>query len=149
MIIDNIENAQNYFNLHPSFKDAFQYIASNDFSTINDAIIEFPNEIKAFITTGQGKLKATSLEKFECHDKYIDIQFCVSGVETFGWKPREKCYLQKGAYNPEKDVRFFNEQPDMFFQLTNNQFAIFFPNDVHAPMIGDSEIKKLVVKIKI
>lgn len=37
----------------------------------------------------------------------------------------------------------------MFFQLTNTQFAIFFPEDVHAPMIGEGNIKKLVIKVKI
>jgi beta-galactosidase beta subunit len=37
----------------------------------------------------------------------------------------------------------------MFFELTDNQFAIFFPEDVHAPMIGDEVIKKLIVKVKI
>jgi YhcH/YjgK/YiaL family protein len=149
MIIDSITNAQHYYNLHPSFKDALVYIALSDFSEINDGTIEFPNDCRAFITTGQGKSKETSLEKFECHDQFIDIQFCINGIETFGWKPREKCNSQKGAYNPDKDVRFFNDEPDMFFRLTKNQFAIFFPNDVHAPMIGESEIKKLVVKIKI
>ena len=44
---------------------------------------------------------------------------------------------------------FYVDRPDMFFQLTNNQFAIFFPEDVHAPMIGKSEIKKMVIKVKI
>ena len=29
----------------------------------------------------------------------------------------------------------------MYFQLTDGQFAIFFPEDVHAPMIGEGEIK--------
>jgi len=56
---------------------------------------------------------------------------------------------QKGEYNAEKDVVFYNDAPDMYFQLTNNQFAIFFPEDVHAPMIGEGEIKKLVIKVKI
>jgi beta-galactosidase beta subunit len=37
----------------------------------------------------------------------------------------------------------------MYFQLTDRQFAIFFPDDVHAPMIGENEIKKLVIKVKI
>jgi YhcH/YjgK/YiaL family protein len=37
----------------------------------------------------------------------------------------------------------------MFFQLTDGQFAIFFPEDVHAPMIGEGEIKKVVIKVKI
>lgn len=35
-----------------------------------------------------------------------------------------------------KDVQFYSDAPDMYFQLTNEQFAIFFPENVHAPMIG-------------
>ena len=37
----------------------------------------------------------------------------------------------------------------MFFQLNDNQFAIFYPNDVHAPMIGNDFIRKIVFKVKI
>jgi YhcH/YjgK/YiaL family protein len=39
----------------------------------------------------------------------------------------------------------------MFFQLTNGQFVILFPEDVHAPMIAvnDKTIKKLVIKVRI
>jgi beta-galactosidase beta subunit len=48
-----------------------------------------------------------------------------------------------------KDVLFYDDAPDMFFQLTNLQFAIFFPEDVHAPMIGEGNIKKMVIKVKI
>ena len=105
--------------------------------------------LKAIISSGPGKAKEASLSKFECHNKNIDIQLCISGNETIGWKPREKCASPNGEYNDEKDVLFFNDAPDMFFQLTDGQFAIFFPEDVHAPMIGDAEIKKLVIKVKI
>ncbi len=87
--------------------------------------------------------------KFECHNKNIDIQLCINGVETIGWKPREKCVTENGGYNEEKDVQFYNDAPDMYFQLTDGQFAIFFPEDVHAPMIGEGKIKKLVIKVKI
>ena len=90
-----------------------------------------------------------SVAKFECHDKHIDIQLCVKGKEKFGWKPRSDCKAQKGEYHPEKDVVFYNDAPDMYFDMTDNQFAIFFPEDVHAPMIGEGEIKKLVMKVKI
>jgi YhcH/YjgK/YiaL family protein len=149
MIIDTLENTGKYYNIHPSFEEVFKYLAENDLNQLADGTIDMPSSIRAFLTTGAGKTKETSLEKFECHDEYIDIQLCIKGEETFGWKPRNKCFLQKGAYNPEKDVRFFADQPDMYFQLTENQFAVFFPEDVHAPMIGNGEIKKMVVKIKI
>ena len=46
-------------------------------------------------------------------------------------------------------MTFYSDAPGMYFQLTDNQFAIFFPEDVHAPMIGEGEIKKMVIKVKI
>lgn len=149
MIIDTIENAQIYYNIHPQFENAFNYILTNNLSEAPDGTIEIPDGIRSFITTSMGKSKEASLDKFECHDYNIDIQLCVKGVETFGWKPRQKCKTQKGAYNAEKDVRFYSDKPDTFFELTDNQFAIFFPEDVHATMIGSGLIKKMVIKIKI
>ena len=149
MIIDTLNNASKYISLHPLFAKAFDFINSNDIATLPDGVSEISEGLKLIVNTANGKTAEASLAKFECHDKNIDIQFCVRGLETIAWKPREKCLTQNGAYNPEKDVRFFSDAPDMSFQLTDGQFAIFYPEDVHAPMIGDGEIKKLVFKVKI
>jgi len=149
MIIDTIQNASRYFSLHPLFAKAFQFINQTDLANAADGKSDIAEGLKAIISNAPGKTKEASLAKFECHDKNIDIQLCVNGVETIGWKPREKCISANGDYNDEKDVLFFGDTPDMFFQLTNGQFAIFFPEDVHAPMIGEGAIKKLVIKVKI
>jgi len=149
MIIDTLANASKYFSLHPSFAKAFDYINQNNVATLADGIYETPEGLKVIVNTGMGKTAQASLAKFECHDKNIDIQLCVKGLETMAWKPREKCLTPNGEYNPDKDVRFFSDAPDMSFQLTDGQFAVFFPEDVHAPMIGDGEIKKVVIKVKI
>ena len=149
MIIDTLANASKYFSLHPSFAKAFDYINQNNVATLADGIYETPEGLKVIVNTGMGKTAQASLAKFECHDKNIDIQLCVKGIETMAWKPREKCLTPNGEYNPDKDVRFFSDAPDMSFQLTDGQFAVFFPEDVHAPMIGDGEIKKVVIKVKI
>ena len=149
MIIDTVTNAPKYSSLHPLFAKAFDFIKQNDIATLPDGVSEIMEGLKLIVNTANGKSAEASLAKFECHDKNIDIQVCVRGLETIAWKPREKCLTQNGAYNPEKDVRFFSDVPDMSFQLTDGQFAIFYPEDVHAPMIGDGEIKKLVFKVKI
>ena len=149
MIIDTLANASKYFSLHPSFAKAFDYINQNNVATLADGIYETPEGLKVIVNTGMGKTAEASLAKFECHDKNIDIQLCVKGLESMAWKPREKCLTPNGEYNPDKDVRFFSDAPDMSFQLTDGQFAVFFPEDVHAPMIGDGEIKKVVIKVKI
>ena len=149
MIIDSLENSEKYNSVHPLFAQAFEYIKTQDLMTLEDGKYEVADGIKAIMSSKNGKTEAESLEKFECHQKAIDIQFCITGTETIGWKPISKCHTFKAEYNPEKDVTFYNETPDMYFQLTDNQFGIFFPEDVHAPMIGEGMIKKLVLKIKI
>jgi YhcH/YjgK/YiaL family protein len=149
MIIDTLANASKYTSLNPLFAQAFDYIKKQDLANLPVGVSEIGEGLKMIVSVGNGKTQVVSLEKFECHDKNIDIQICVSGLETIGWKPREKCVLPNGDYNPEKDVRFFNDSPDMYFQLTDNQFGIFYPEDVHAPMIGEGEIRKIVIKVKI
>lgn len=149
MIIDTIQNASKYFSLHPLFAKAFEYINTTDLANEPDGKSDIADGLKSISSNAPGKTQEASLSKFECHDKNIDIQVCVKGLETIGWKPREKCVIPNGDYNADKDVRFFSDEPDTFFQLTNGQFAIFFPEDVHAPMIGNDEIKKLVIKVKI
>ena len=150
MIIDTIQNAHKYFSVHPLFERAFEYIKTTDLANAEVGKSDIAEGLKAIISNKKGMTAAESIAKFECHNMNIDIQLCIKGVETIAWKPREKCVTQKGEYNPEKDVLFFDDAPDMYFQLTDGQFAIFFPEDVHAPMIGgEEEIKKLVIKVKI
>ena len=149
MIIDTLNNASKYTSLNPLFAKAFDFINQNDVATLEDGVIQIEDGLKVIVNTANGKTAEVSLAKFECHDQNIDIQVCLKGLETIAWKPREKCASPNGDYNPEKDVRFFNDTPDMYFQLTDGQFAIFYPEDVHAPMIGEGEIKKLVFKVKI
>lgn len=149
MIVDTIQNAPKYFATHPLFKQAFEFINTTDLANAPDGKADIAEGLKAIFSNAPGKTKETSLAKFECHDRNIDIQLCISGVETIGWKPREKCATPNGDYNAEKDVRFFNDAPDTYFELTDGQFAIFFPEDVHAPMIGEGNIRKLVIKVKI
>ena len=149
MIVDTLNNASKYYSAHPLFAKAFEYIQRTDLANAADGKTDIADGLRSIFSNSPGKTKEASLAKFECHNKNIDIQVCINGEETIGWKPREKCITPNGDYNDEKDVQFYNDAPDTFFQLRNGQFAIFFPEDVHAPMIGEGNIKKLVIKVKI
>jgi biofilm protein TabA len=149
MIIDTVQNASKYFSVHPLFEEAFAFIKETDLANAADGKSDIAEGVKAIFSNSPGKTKEASLAKFECHNKNIDIQLCINGMETIGWKPRSKCVTPNGGYNEEKDVQLYHDGADTFFQLTNGQFAIFFPEDVHAPMVGEGEIKKLVIKVKI
>ncbi len=149
MIIDTLENAERYTSIHPLFAKAFEYIQSLDLKAAEIGKSDLSESLKIIVSEKEGMTAAESAAKFECHNKNIDIQLCISGTEQIGWKPRSTCSSLKAEYNEEKDVSFYNDAPDMHFQLSDNQFAIFFPEDVHAPMIGEGVIKKMVVKVKI
>lgn len=149
MIIDSLNNATKYYSLHPNFGKAFNYINENDIANLSEGSHEIAEGVKAIVIVGEGTTKEKSIEGFECHDKNIDIQIPIKGPESFAWKPREKCSNPNGEYSDEKDVRFFHDAPDMFFQLQEKQFVILFPEDVHASMIGEGMLKKIVIKVKI
>ncbi|WP_431241951.1 YhcH/YjgK/YiaL family protein [Flavobacterium sp. P21] len=149
MIVDSLNSASKYFGLHPNFKTAFDYVNQNDINKLEEGVLEITEGLKLIVIAGEGTTKEQSIKGFECHDKNIDIQIVLKGPETYAWKPREKCVSPNGDYSDEKDVRFFHDQPDMFFELQEKQFAILYPEDVHAAMIGEGSLKKLVFKVKI
>lgn len=150
MILDNLAAASRYASLHPLFAKAFAYIDSVDLASLEVGKFDIDGDnLRGIVSDKSGTSAEASIAKFECHNAHIDIQVCIRGKETIGWKPRGNCVLPKGDYNPEKDVMFYDDAPDMFFGMTDNQFAIFYPDDVHAPMIGEGMIRKLVIKVKI
>jgi YhcH/YjgK/YiaL family protein len=151
MILDHLDNIDKYASLHSLFTQAFAYIRSTDLNNIEIGKYEITDGLLAIFSDKNGVTAAESDAKFECHDKHIDIQVCIRGKETIGWKSRGTCTQVKGEYNPEKDVSFYADAPDMYFGLTNSQFTIFYPEDVHSPMINvdDLPIRKLVIKVKI
>ncbi len=149
MIIDNLSAAEKYYPLHPLFEKAFGYLQLLDLQHMEEGKHELPDEnLFCILMDKQGLPKEAAIEHFECHNEYIDIQLCIRGNETIGWKSRDTCTRQKDL-GGQGDNFFYSDAPDMYFQLSDNQFAIFFPGDVHAPMIGEGKIRKIVVKVKL
>jgi len=66
-----------------------------------------------------------------------------------GWKSRPLCETPDGDYDADKDVEFFADRPDAWTAVGAGAFAIFFPEDAHAPLVGTGELHKIVVKIAV
>ncbi|HEX5555243.1 MAG TPA: YhcH/YjgK/YiaL family protein [Chitinophagaceae bacterium] len=147
MIIDTLDNYAQYTALHENFQAAFDFIRDQQLDLMETGKYPIAEpQLHAAVSAKNGVKAADA--KFEAHDRHIDIQVCISGTEQMGWKSRNTCSHPQAPYNAEKDVTFFDDRPDMYFQLKEGQFVIFFPEDVHAPMIGDGMIRKMVVKVK-
>lgn len=85
----------------------------------------------------------------EAHRRYIDIHVPLSGAERFGWSPAEVLTPDQNGYDDENDIVFFKDQPQIVFDIYPGQFAIFFPDDAHAPIVGEGTLRKLCIKIPV
>lgn len=148
MILDSIENSARIESLHPLFKQAFDYVRSTDFSTMADGKYEVGTpSFTVSIASIFGKEKAEAA--IETHKKFIDIQFPLLGVEKIGWKPGDQLLEESVPYNEEQDIAFYIDRPTAFTKIYPGQFAIYFPEDGHAPGIGQGNIRKVVIKIPV
>jgi biofilm protein TabA len=146
-----ISEAKNYVDLHPLFATAFSFLSTVDTNSLVPGEVKVADGVRAIIIKDHLVGKEISIAAFECHEQNIDIQYVIAGEEGVGYRERSTCISPQAPYNPEKDVLFFNDAPDQYFTLKAQEFAIYFPNDVHAPMIGDpsTEIFKIVVKVAV
>jgi len=89
----------------------------------------------------------------ESHQKEIDIQILLSGTEKIRIFSEESVTI-KSDYNPEIDCTFYtpNSDPHSEVILQPGYFAMFFPQDIHNPLIAYNTIqslKKIVVKLDV
>ncbi len=83
----------------------------------------------------------------EAHRKYIDIQFTAAGKDVIGWKNKAACASPAGGYDSPQDVEFFKDKPEQWITVEGKLFAVFFPEDAHAPVCGEGAMRKIVVKV--
>ncbi len=148
MVIDQVSQLAAYSALHPRFAVAIHFILNTDLNELAVGETQVDgNNIRAIIMEAEQDADALYNDGFECHNAHIDIQVCIKGRERVGWKSRSECVHPKDNYDSVRDVLFIDDEPTLFFELEAGMFGIYFPTDVHAPMIGEGFIRKLVMKV--
>ncbi|MBN1867815.1 YhcH/YjgK/YiaL family protein [Candidatus Sumerlaeota bacterium] len=147
MILDGIENAERYVSLHPGFAEAFEFLRRPDLAELDEGNHAIDGD-RVYTVAMRGPGHPHSEARLETHRRHIDIQFLLSGHETIGWRPDSMLRKTDGLYNSEGDAQFFADKPQAWISLAPNQFVVLFPEDGHAGMIGEGEIRKVVVKVR-
>lgn len=148
MILDSLKNAALYYGMGPRMKRAFELIASKDWTTVEPGIHELDGR-DIYVNVMERELKTREMAKLEVHDEYIDIQVLIAGTrESFGWS--ERCALKQpqGEFDKEKDILFYDDEPQTYYTLLPGQFTVLFPEDGHAPMVGEGVVRKIIVKVR-
>ena len=151
MIFDNMKNCELYYGSHKNFKKAFEFITKAVGENLPVGKYEIDGtELYASVQEYKSKLPENG--KFEGHEKYIDIQYIISGIETIEVADISKA-VSKIPYNPEKDVEFYEDVIGAHkCTVTAGEYGIFFSHDIHKPGLAfetPSTVKKIVVKVKI
>lgn len=150
MILDALSQWRRYASLNPRFARAFAFLeqvtpetADGRHEIDGDAMFALVQRYETRLAAGQP----------EVHRRYIDIQFIVRGREVIQWAPLATLTEVTKPYDDVKDAAFFAATAGMVpVRLTAGQFAIFFPDDAHAPCCVCDEpesVMKVVVKVAV
>ena len=148
MIFSNLATAGRYIALHPLFFRAFEYIRNTDLNSLAPGRYPIVGEdLFAIVEHLPGRTRADA--PLECHRRYIDIQMVLEGVEEMGWKALTDCRDPVDDYSAEKDIRFFNDEAATWIVTPPDHFCIFFPEDAHAPLVAEGNIRKVIFKVAV
>ncbi|NDV58390.1 YhcH/YjgK/YiaL family protein [Bacteroides sp. 519] len=147
MIVDRLENLEKYAVLNSLFPKFIEFLAKTDLNTLEPGkIVLVPDEL--IVNIAQAGPKTKEEAKLETHNVFIDIQIPLSGEEVMGYTPGKDCLPADAPYDKDKDITFFEGLADTYLTIKPGMFAIFFPQDGHAPAISPAGVKKVIVKVK-
>lgn len=147
MVIDTLDNFGKYVGINPLFADVEKFLHDNDLSKMEPGKHTIKGD-DLFVNIQLAKGRTPDAAVLETHRRMIDIQIPLDGPETFGFTPL--CRLPEAAYDAEKDITKYGDlMAESFVGCQPGMFAVFFPQDGHAPCITMApEIKKAIFKVK-
>lgn len=153
MIIDDFKAFDRYLGMNPLFPAVAEFLRTTDLNSLPTGITKIQGD-DLFINVQQAPVKTRSQARFETHRRMLDIQVPISDSEEYGWAPISA--LPAAEYDASCDMTLHDpEAPKTpedvaatYFTLHPGQFAIFFPEDGHAPAITQTGLRKAIIKVK-
>ncbi|MFI3281379.1 MAG: YhcH/YjgK/YiaL family protein [Rikenellaceae bacterium] len=148
MIISSLKFSERVEGLHPLFATLFNYVKSNDLLNAPLGRIEIDGD-NLFINNVEVQGLAADAQVLEMHEAYIDVHILLKGEETIGWKSIDQIEKITKPYSAEAECALSDDKPTSYTTLKEGEFAIVYPEDPHAPIIGTGVIRKLIAKVKL
>jgi YhcH/YjgK/YiaL family protein len=149
--INKREFAVSYFKNKTRWDNAFLFLKNNDLKALEIKRHDIDGN-NLYATVSEYTTKNLEDAKFESHQKYIDIQYVVSGTEQISVAPQTSLKEVLTPYDPAKDIEFMSVEKQNDFVATPERFFIFFPSDLHRPGVKtgeNSQVRKLVIKVAV
>ena len=148
MIYSTLSESKRIESLHPKFKELFDFVKNNDLLNRETGRIELDGDF-LFINNVNPTMMKVEEQVLEVHRQYIDVHFPLDKAENIGIKPLKDCTEEKASYNEKDDYALFTDTPTNFITVQPGEFLIVYPEDAHAPVIGEGKLRKLIAKVKL
>ncbi len=153
MIVDLLDHAMSYRAVGPRVSAALNWLRRTDLARLAEGRHELDGD-RLFAMVARYQTKPLELARWEAHRRYLDVQCVVAGVERVGYAPLLPELPVAEPYDPLKDIVYYEGAGDLI-HLRAGQFAIFGPQDVHAPGLAAGDpptpgtVLKVVVKCRV
>jgi YhcH/YjgK/YiaL family protein len=146
MILTVLTDTARYEALQPGLAAAFAWLRATDLDALPPGRQEIDGE-RLWVNVIHAPATPPEQGKLEVHRRYADVQYALTGGESFGWRPTGECGMPVGAFDEAADAGLFADAPTAWYPLAPGTLAIFFPEDAHAPGLGAGDLCKVVVKV--
>lgn len=143
--------AVSYLKYKERWDKAFTFLNNSDLSKLELKRYDIDGD-NLYATVSEYITKNEEDVKFEAHQKYIDIQYIVTGKEQIGIAPISLKKEVLVPYDATKDIELMTVTQGTDLKAAPERFFIFFPSDAHNPGLKDGEnsmVRKVVVKVKV
>lgn len=149
---DEIKNQlMEEFKMEQKLARALEIIEGLDWDTVECGRYDVDDEL--YYVVQEYETKYPEQGRYEAHEKYVDIQYIVKGVERMEFAETSKLKVTE-KYNPDKDVKFLEEPKVIDASIVEEgDYRIFYPEDAHRPGLcvnnTPAKVKKILAKILI
>ena len=152
MVVTDLDHSDHQTAGDPGLRKAFAFLRSPGIRQLPEGRVEIDGD-RVFALVQRYETMMTDAPKFEFHQKYIDVQFIVSGEEVIGWAPVARMTITD-AYDENKDICFGTVAKGTWtpVHLQAGQLAVLWPEDGHAPKLASNAslpVMKIVVKVAV
>ncbi len=146
MILDTIDNFGKYLSLNPNFAKALEFLQNSNLAELPLGRNEVYGDL-VYANVVEVKVKSKEEAPIEIHRKYIDVHVPLTADEIIGYTPMNE--LPYADFVEEDDAALYPASllARDYFNVKIGEFAIFFPQDGHAPAITDKPLKKIIIKV--
>ena len=148
MVLDSLVNFGKHISLNPNFAKAMEFLQNNNLQELPLGRNEICGDL-VYANVVEVKPKSKENVPIEIHRKYIDIHVPVSGDEIMGYTPIGELSYAEFVEADDAALYPVTLRARDYFNVRKGEFAIFFPQDGHAPAITDAPLKKIIIKVAI